>query len=103
MEDLQQWRTTGRKIILDRRPRLLVEEHSVALPNGDTIDDWTFVTTPDYINILPVTDDGDFLVFRQVRELRKPSRDLHRSLSLGKIRSRPGVQHAHPRHCRWSD
>jgi len=45
----------------------LVEEHTVSIPNGPVIDDWTYVVTPNFINILPVTDDGEFLVFRQVK------------------------------------
>ena len=53
---------------MDRMPRLLVEEHTVKIPNrGATIDDWTYLVTPDFINILPVTPEGEFLVFRQVK------------------------------------
>jgi len=59
------WKTLARKTILDRRPYLVVEQHTVELPDGKQIADWPWVITPDYVNVLAMTSDGRFLCFRQ--------------------------------------
>jgi len=63
----QQWVTHDRRILLDRSPRLVIEEHTVELPDGRIFDDWTYVVTPEYINILPVSSKGEFMVLKQVK------------------------------------
>jgi ADP-ribose pyrophosphatase len=58
---------------LDRRPLLTVgdgrflavESHTVAFPGGHIVEDWGWVITPDYINVVAVTAEGRFLCFRQ--------------------------------------
>ena len=55
--DIARWGTSNRTTILDRQPRLLVEQHTVHIPDGPTIDDWTFVITPDFINVAVVEKD----------------------------------------------
>lgn len=37
------------------------------LPDGRRIDDWPWLITPDYANILARTEDGRFLCFRQTK------------------------------------
>ncbi len=64
---MQQWKTRDRKIILDESPWLKVERHTVELPSGQVIPNWQWVTTPDYINVVAVTEDGAFICFRQVK------------------------------------
>lgn len=59
------WKTTARRTMLHQPPWLAVEYRQVVLPDGSTIPDWPWVITPDYINVLPQTEDGTFLVFRQ--------------------------------------
>ncbi|MDA1044542.1 MAG: NUDIX hydrolase [Verrucomicrobia bacterium] len=44
---------------------LRVELHDVELPSGVRIPDWPFVVTPDYINVVAVTPEDNFLCFRQ--------------------------------------
>ena len=66
-EPFQQWRTLEKRTLLDRRPRLVVEEHTVELPNGQIFDDWTWVVTPEYINILPVSSKGEFFILKQTK------------------------------------
>lgn len=61
------WKTKNRSIVLDQRPWLLVENHTVELPDGRLIPDWPWVITPDYVNVVAVTVDGHFLCFRQVK------------------------------------
>jgi ADP-ribose pyrophosphatase len=64
---MQTWKTKSRKIILEQRPWLVVEHHTVELPDGRIIPEWPWIITPDYINVVAVTEDGHFLCFRQVK------------------------------------
>ena len=60
-------KTASKKMILDMGNYLKVENHSVELPDGTVIPDWTWIITPAYINVVAVTDDGMFPVFRQTK------------------------------------
>lgn len=64
---MKNWITLSRKILLDRSPFLVVEEHSVLLPDGHIINDWSWVITPDFVIIAVITADGKWLVFEQVK------------------------------------
>ncbi len=64
---MQQWLTRARDVILDCGKFLKVENHVVELPNGEVIDDWAWVVTPDYVNVVVVDDLGRFLLFRQTK------------------------------------
>jgi ADP-ribose pyrophosphatase len=64
---MQNWKTLARRTVLDNSPFLKVEQHTVALPNGDVISDWPWVVTPDYVNVVAVTEEGQFLCFRQTK------------------------------------
>jgi len=64
---MQPWKTLSKKTILEHSKYLVVENHSVALPDGRVIADWPWVITPDYINVVVETRDGTYLVFRQVK------------------------------------
>lgn len=44
---------------------LTVESHTVAFPDGRIVEDWGWVITPDFVNVVAVTADGRFLCFRQ--------------------------------------
>jgi ADP-ribose pyrophosphatase len=59
------WKTLSRRTVLDMGKFLKVESHTVQLPDGRTISDWPWLITPDYVNIVPVTGDGEFLCLRQ--------------------------------------
>ena len=64
---MKPWRTLAREEILcmgDGR-FLRVERHAVELPDGQVIDDWPWLVTPDFINVVVETVDGRFLCFRQ--------------------------------------
>lgn len=58
---------------LSRRPLLtvgdgrflVVESHTVAFPDGRIVEDWGWVITPDFINVVAVTAEERFLCFRQ--------------------------------------
>jgi len=64
---MKSFRTLSRKTILDRGRFLLVEEHEIELPDGRRIPDWTWIVTPDFVNVIPITDEGDVLCFRQTK------------------------------------
>ncbi|MCA9975100.1 MAG: hypothetical protein KC413_05095, partial [Anaerolineales bacterium] len=64
---MQPWKTLSRETILDYSKFLTVEQHAVELPDGQVIVDWPWVVTPDYVNVVAVTEDGRFLLFRQTK------------------------------------
>lgn len=64
---MQAWKTLSRETILDQGEFLRVENHTVELPDGRVIEDWPWVITPDFINVLAATPQGRYLVFRQTK------------------------------------
>jgi ADP-ribose pyrophosphatase len=59
------WRKHNTRRVLDYGKWLVVEDHTVELPDGRVIPGWPWVITPDYINVLAETVDGHFLCFEQ--------------------------------------
>ncbi|MBG0770845.1 MAG: NUDIX hydrolase [Anaerolineaceae bacterium] len=64
---MESWKTIKREPILDLSPFLKIEQHSVVLPDGQVIDKWPWIITPDFVNIAVITTEGDYLVFRQTK------------------------------------
>ena len=64
---MKSWKTKARETVLDNQPWLTIEHHSVELPDGRLIPDWPWIITPDYVNIVAMTEDERFLCFRQVK------------------------------------
>ncbi len=64
---MQPWKTKSRRTILDHSKFLRVEEHEVELPDGQVINDWSWVITPDFVNVVAITVDGTFVCFRQIK------------------------------------
>jgi ADP-ribose pyrophosphatase len=64
---MKPWKTKTRRTVLDAHPWLTVEQHTVELPDGQLIPNWPWIITPDYINVVAVTEDEHFLCFRQVK------------------------------------
>lgn len=64
---MKPWKTKDRKVILEQRPWLVVEHHTVELPDGRQIPEWPWIVTPDYVNVVAVTEGGGFICFRQVK------------------------------------
>ncbi len=62
---MKPWQTHSRRVVFDQPPWLQVEYHEVELPDGRLIPDWTWIKTPDYINVVVETETGAFLCFRQ--------------------------------------
>lgn len=64
---MQAWETLSRRVILNYSKFLIVEEHAVQLPDGQVISDWPWVVTPDFVNVVAVTEEGQYLCFRQTK------------------------------------
>ncbi len=64
---MRAWKTRSRRLVIDQPPWLRVEYHEVELPDGRIIQDWPWIKTPDYINVVVETESGKFLLFRQLK------------------------------------
>jgi ADP-ribose pyrophosphatase len=64
---MQLWKTLDRRSVLQNGRWLTVEHHTVQLPDGRIIDEWSWLITPDYINVVAETEDGRFVCFRQTK------------------------------------
>ncbi|MBP7960869.1 MAG: NUDIX hydrolase [Caldilineaceae bacterium] len=64
---MRAWKTVDRRTILDHDKFLRVEAHTVELPDGQLIHDWSWVVTPDFVNVVLVDADGAFVCFRQTK------------------------------------
>jgi len=56
------WRTLSRKTVLKHGKYLTVENRTVQLPGGRVIKNWSWVTTPDFVNVVAVTEKGRYEV-----------------------------------------
>jgi ADP-ribose pyrophosphatase len=65
--ELRVWETLSRKTILYHNKFLTVESHTVKLPSGRIIHDWSWLIIPSAVIVLAVTDDKKFLCFRQTK------------------------------------
>ncbi len=64
---MKTWKTLSRKTVLNHSNFLKVEEHVIELPDGQIIPDWSWVLTPDFINVAALTEAGEFICFRQTK------------------------------------
>lgn len=64
---LQTWETLSREIVLQPNKFLTVENHTVKLPDGRIIPDWSWIIIPDAVIVLPRTREEKFLCFRQTK------------------------------------
>lgn len=65
--DEKPWETISRRTLLKGNRFLSVEEHTLRLPDGRILDDWTWVITPDYVTIAALDARNRFLCFRQAK------------------------------------
>lgn len=63
--EIKVWKTLTSQKVLDYGKWLVVENHTVELPDGRQISDWPWIIAPDYVNVVAVTTQGQFLCFRQ--------------------------------------
>ena len=64
---MQPWKTLSRRTVLNHSKYLIVEDHTVELPDGCIISKWPWLIMPDYAIVLAVTGGGEFLCFRQTK------------------------------------
>lgn len=64
---MRPWTTRSRRTLLDVSPWLSVEERTVELPDGRVIEDWPWVESREFANVVAVTEADDFLLFRQTK------------------------------------
>ena len=64
---MQSWKTLSRHVVLEQPPFLTVENHVVELPDGRVIPNWSWIITPDFINVVAITRENKFLCFRQTK------------------------------------
>ncbi len=64
---MEPWKTRSRRRLLDLSPWLSVESHVVELPDGRVVEDWPWVESRTFVNVVALTDDGSFLLFRQTK------------------------------------
>ncbi len=66
---MQHWNTLKRQEVWRAGDGkfLIVENHTVELPDGNVIENWPWLITPDYVNVVAETASGDFICFRQTK------------------------------------
>jgi ADP-ribose pyrophosphatase len=64
---MQPWQTLARRRVLQAGDGrfLRVEYHTVQLPDGRVIDEWPWLDTPSFVNVVAETVEDRFLCFRQ--------------------------------------
>ena len=66
-KDLRPFKTLSRRTVLTQGRFLTVESHTVESPDGQVIDDWSWIIGPDAAIVLAMTADHKFLCFRQTK------------------------------------
>lgn len=66
-KELRVWETVSKKTILKHNKFLTVESHTVKLPDEQVIPDWAWIIIPSAAIVLAVTEDDEFLCFRQTK------------------------------------
>lgn len=64
---MQTWKTLSRRTVLDGGKFLRVESHTIELPDGQVIPDWQWIISPDFVNVVAVTEADKFVCFRQTK------------------------------------
>jgi ADP-ribose pyrophosphatase len=66
-KELRVWETVSKKTILKHSKFLTVENHVIKLPGGQVISDWPWIIIPSAAIVLAVTENDEFLCFRQTK------------------------------------
>lgn len=61
------WKTLARTTILDHSKWLKVEDHTIQLPDGKVLENWSWIITPDFVNVVVQDVDGNFVILRQTK------------------------------------
>jgi 8-oxo-dGTP pyrophosphatase MutT (NUDIX family) len=61
------WEILSSRILLDCPPYLSVKEETVKLPNGHVIKNWYVLDFPNWITVIAITKEDNFIVIDQYR------------------------------------
>lgn len=64
---MKPWKTLARTTILDHSKWLKVEDHTIELPDGKILENWSWLVSPDYVNVVVQDEDENFVCFRQTK------------------------------------
>jgi ADP-ribose pyrophosphatase len=64
---MQSWKTLARDLVLDMSPYLKVEAHKVKLPDGEIIESWPWLISPNFVNIVAINQENQYLCLRQTK------------------------------------
>lgn len=64
---MKTWKTLAKESQLDRSPYLKVEAHTIQLPDGEILENWSWIISPDFVNIAVITEEKQYLCFRQTK------------------------------------
>jgi ADP-ribose pyrophosphatase len=64
---LESWKTIIRETALEICPYLKVEKHTIQLPNGQVVENWPWLVSPDFVNVVAITSENEYLCFRQTK------------------------------------
>jgi ADP-ribose pyrophosphatase len=62
---MAEWKTLRKQQVLQQGKFLTVEFHTIELSDGHVIEDWPWVITPDFVNVVVMDKAGQFVLFRQ--------------------------------------
>ena len=61
------WRTLARRVLLERQPWFTVGEEDVALPDGTTIEGFSWIAMREFAIVVPILADGDTILIRSYK------------------------------------
>lgn len=64
---MKPWEKLSSRVVYEQSPWLRLEAHHLRLPDGREIPEWLWVTSPDFCNVVAVTEQDEFLCFRQTK------------------------------------
>lgn len=60
------WKVLSSKYVL-QRPWMTIRQDEVELPNGHVIPEYYVLEYPDWVNVIAITESGEFILIRQYR------------------------------------
>jgi ADP-ribose pyrophosphatase len=64
---MQPWKTVARETAFHHSKWLTVENHTIEMSEGKTLKEWPWIITPDFVNVIAISDQGRYLLFRQTK------------------------------------
>ena len=61
------WKLLAREYLFRHPPWLTVRHDRLELPNGNILPDYYVLEYPDWVNVIPITEDGRFVMVTQYR------------------------------------